>query len=208
LKKKILVILVTIVVILGIAAGVIFSGVLVRPTKASLAKATPVPSYDILKTQQQRELDILADYAKGSYTPENPYVIQDPYQANPLSALMLFETAEPDQVSVSVAGKNQYVTFTHTTDGFTTHHEVAILGLYAGQANQVELTITTRNGQARTIRQVLQTEPLPYDFPNVDVKVSQPEKMEPGLDLMTACLDSNYTYLLDANGECAGISPA
>jgi arylsulfate sulfotransferase len=204
MKKKILVILLTIAVILGIAAGVIFSGVLVRPTKASLAKVTPVPSYDILKTQQQRELDILADYAKGSYSPQNPYVIQDPYKANPLSALILFETAEPDQVSVSVAGKNKYATFTDTIGGFTTHHEVAVLGLYAGQANQVELTITDRNGQTQTIRQVLQTEPLPYDFPNLAVKVSQPEKMEPGLDLMTACLDSNYTYLLDANGEVRG----
>jgi arylsulfate sulfotransferase len=204
MKKKILVILVTLVVILGIAAAILFSGVLTMPTKAGLAKATPVPTYDILKTQQQRELDILADYAKGSYVPQNPYIIQDPYQANPLSALILFETAEPAQVSVRVVGKNQYATFPYTIDSFTTHHEVAVLGLYAGQANQVELTVTTQNGQPQTFRHVLQTEPLPYDFPNLDIKVSNPEKMEPGLDLMTACLDNNYTYLMDANGEVRG----
>jgi hypothetical protein len=71
MKKRTLVILVTVVAILGIAAGVYFSGVLVMPTKASLAKAVAVPSYDISKTQYQRELDILANYAKGSYPPRN-----------------------------------------------------------------------------------------------------------------------------------------
>jgi hypothetical protein len=85
----------------------LFSGVLVMPTAASLAKATPVESYDVLEYQFQREQDILADHVKGSYSPQNPYIIQDPYQANPLSALVLFETAEPAQVSVTVGGKNQ-----------------------------------------------------------------------------------------------------
>ncbi len=204
MKKKTLVILAAVVTILGVAAGVYFSGVLVMPTKASLEKDVSVPSYDVLKIQYQRELDILADYAKGSYTPQKPYIIQDPYQANPLSALILFETEEPAQVSVSVVGKNQYATFPNTIDGYTTHHQVPVLGLYAGQANQVDLTVKPQNGQPQTFRQVLQTEPLPYDFPNLNVKVSKPEKMEPGLDLMTACLETNYTYLLDANGDVRG----
>jgi arylsulfate sulfotransferase len=204
MKKKILLISASILLILGIATGVLFSGLLVQPTRANLARATPVQTYDILKNQQQRELDILADYAKGSYFPLNPYVIQDPYQANPLSALILFDTEQPAQVSVSVVGKNPSATFPYTIEGYTTHHQVPVLGLYAGQANQVDLTVVTQNGQPQTFRQVLQTEPLPYDFPNLDVKVSKPEKMEPGLDLMTACLETNYTYLLDANGDVRG----
>jgi arylsulfate sulfotransferase len=104
---------------------------------------------------------------------------------------------------VSVVGKNQYATFPYTTEGYTTHHQVPVLGLYAGQANQVDLTVLTQNGQPQTFRQVLQTERLPYDFPNLDVKVSKPEKMEPGLDLMIAAI-GNYTYLLDANGDVRG----
>jgi len=203
MKKKILVSLATIVVILGIAAGILFSGILVLPTKASLAKATSVERYDILEYQYQRELDILADYANSSYTPQNPYVIQDPYQANPLSALILFETAQPAQITANVVGKNQYVTFANTIDSFATHHEVAILGLYPGQKNQVNLAITYQNGLEEKFEQLLQTEPLPYDFPNLDVHVSNPEKMEPGVDLMIAAI-GNYSYLLDANGEVRG----
>ena len=83
MKKKLLITVITLLVIIGMVAGVIFSGLLVKPTQASLAKATPVKSYDILDFQYQRELDILADYAKGSYTLQKPYIIQDPYQANP-----------------------------------------------------------------------------------------------------------------------------
>jgi len=204
MKKKIIYSLVAIVVILGVAAGVYFSGVLVMPTEASLAKATPVQTSDILENQNQRELDILADYAKGSYTPQKPYIIQDPYQANPLSALILFETADPAQISVTVTGKNQYATFTYTIDGFSIHHEVAVLGLYPGQENKVDLAIAYQNGQKETSEQSLQTESLPYDFPNLAVQVSKPEKMEPGVDLMISCLDTNYTYLLDANGDVRG----
>ncbi|HTX80015.1 MAG TPA: aryl-sulfate sulfotransferase [Longilinea sp.] len=204
MKKKILYSIAAVIVILGIAAGVVFSGLLVMPTKAALAKDTPVENYDILEVQCQREQDILTDYAKGSYTIQNPYVIQDPYQANPLSALILFETAEPAQATVTVMGKNQYATFTYTYSDFTTHHEVAVLGLYADQKNQVELTITYQNGQKETSEQILQTEPLPYDFPNLDVQISKPKEMEQGVDLMISCLDTNYSYMLDANGDVRG----
>jgi hypothetical protein len=204
MKKKILYLLLAVFVALVIAAGALFSGVLVMPTQASLAKDTPVLGYDILQTQNQRELDILADYAKGSYTPQKPYIIQDPYQANPLSALILFETAQPAQVTVTVLGKNKYATFPFTITGFTTHHEVPVLGLYAGQANQVNLGIAYQDGTQETSTQTLQTEPLPYDFPTLKVRVSKPEQMEPGIDLMISCLDTNYTYMLDAYGDVRG----
>lgn len=204
MKNKLLIIFVTIALFLAIAAGVVFSGVLTIPTAASLAKATEVQSYDILAAQYQRETDILADYGKGNYSPQHPYIIQDPYQANPLSALILFETTEPAQTTVTVMGKNQYSTFTYTSTGFTTHHEIAVLGLYAGQKNQVELAINYQNGQKEVSEQTVQTEALPYDFPNLKVQVSQPDKMEPGVDLMISCLDTNYSYLLDANGDVRG----
>jgi arylsulfate sulfotransferase len=204
MKKKFIIPLITIISLLIIAAAVLLSDMLVMPSRASLANATSVESYDILETQYQRELDILADYANGSYTPGQPYIIQDPYQANPLSAMILFETVEPARVTVTVMGKNQYATFTHTIDGFTNHHEVVVLGLYPGQENQVNLAIAYQNGSEETFEHLLQTEPLPYDFPNQDVNISTPEKMEPGVDMMIACLDTNYSYLLDANGDVRG----
>jgi hypothetical protein len=204
MKKKLIITFSTMIIVLGTAAGILFSGVLVMPTETSLAQATPVASYDILEFQNQRELDILTDYAKGSYTPQAPYIIQDPYQANPLTALIIFETSQPARVTVTVAGINPFTTFPHKIEGFSTHHEVAVLGLYAGRTNRVDLAIAYQDGRVDTVQHNLQTEPLPYDFPNLEILVSQPEKMEPGVDLMIACLDTNYSYLLDANGDVRG----
>lgn len=68
---------------------------LVRPTEAALKSYKAVESYQILDYQFQREQEILKDYRSGKYTLQNPYVIQDPYQANPLSAFVIFETEQP-----------------------------------------------------------------------------------------------------------------
>ena len=186
------------------AVGAVFSGLLVTPTASAMSQDTPVKSRDILDIQYLREQEILADYAHGSYTPQKPYLIQDPYQANPLSAFLLFETFEPAQVTVSAAGKDLHSTYAFTSPGLNTHHELPVLGLYPGQANRVSLVVRYANGQSETAQLDVQTEPLPADFPKLELVVSKPEKMEPGLDLMTACLDTNYSYLLDANGDVRG----
>jgi arylsulfate sulfotransferase len=203
-KKRLILAACAFLVIAAIAAGVVFSGFLVMPTPASLAQDIPVKSYDILDDQYQRERDILADYSKGSYTIQKPYFIQDPYQANPLSALILFETAEPAKITVTVTGKDPYSTFTYTNPDFSRHHEVPVLGLYAGKSNSVTLNVSFQNGGTESSQQNLQTEPLPYDFPTLTVQVSKPDKMEPGVDLMIPCFDTSYTYLLDANGDVRG----
>ena len=79
-----------------------------------------------------------------------------------------------------------------------------VLGLYPGHDNQVVLSIRYQDGTDARYENGIRTEPLPFDFPNLQILVSKPEKMEPGVDLMIACLESNYTYLLDANGEVRG----
>lgn len=115
-----------------VLAVVILSGILTVPTQAALQSAAPVESRDILADQYQRELDILNDYAAapGSYTPQTPYLLQDPYQANPLSALILFETFQPAQVMVTVLGSDAFNTYAYHYNQFKTPREIAVLGLY------------------------------------------------------------------------------
>jgi arylsulfate sulfotransferase len=200
-KKRIIIASSSLLLVIIFGAAVVFSGVLTIPTRAALATDTPVEEYDILDAQFQREQEILADYKAGAYTPENPYIIQDPYQANPLSAMVLFETTEPTQVTVEIPGKDQFTTYQYTYSAFSTHHEVAILGLYAARTNPVHLLVSNQQGQKQTIDLSLKTESLPFDFPNRNILVSKPEKMEPGLELMTPCFETSYTYLLDADGD-------
>ena len=201
MSKKILFSAIIFILIIAAGAAVVFSGVLVMPTAAKMASYTDVEIFDILAVQKQTELDILADYQLGNYSLENPYVIQDPYQANPLSALILFETEFPAIITVEVVGKDSFSTFNFTYDEPLTHHEIAVLGMYAGTVNKVRLISESESKPVQTVEISIKTEALPFDFPIIDVQVSKPSSMEPGVTLMTPCFETNYTYLLDANGD-------
>ena len=119
-KRKIVKILIWTVAGLLVAVAAVFalilSGIFVKPTEASLAAMTEVPSYDVLEWQQNRESEILADYAAGTYTIQSPYVIMDPYEMNPCSALVIFEGAQAGSIHVTVAGKDAYSTLTYTRE--------------------------------------------------------------------------------------------
>ena len=204
MKRKLIKAGIIVFSVVVIAAAVLLSGVLVHPSRSSLAKAKEVQQYDILQDQSQRELDILSDYAVGTYNPETPYILQDPYTANPLSALVIFETEKPARVTLIVEGKDAYTTFTDTELSYLNHHEIEVLGLYPENENRIRLELSYEDGQQESFVQTIQTEPLPYDFPNFNIMVSKPDQMEPGIDSMTPCFDVSYTYLLDARGDVRG----
>jgi len=198
-KKAVKIIAVVLAALAGIAALLILSGALVRPTASSLEKMTEVPRYDVLEWQYDRETEILADYAQGGHTFENPYVITDPYDMNPCSALMIYETASPGSVRVTVQGDDAYSTYSYTVDISGTHCEIPVIGLYAGREN----TVLLESGEGTTAL-AIQTEPLPADFQTIVLEKSVPEKMEPGITLTIACFNDSYTALLDSRGEVRG----
>jgi len=201
MKKKNLLPILIIVLIIASLALVYFSGMLVTPSNREMGTYTAVENKDILDFQYKREMDILKDYEAGTYTLQNPYVIQDPYQANPLSAVIIFETDQPSITQIFVEGKDDLVSFNYTYQQPKTHHEIAVLGLYPDSENTVRITVNTETGDAQSVDLQLKTEALPIDFPTINVEVSQPELMEPGVTLMIPCFETNYTYLLDANGD-------
>ncbi len=204
MKKKIFIGLGIVVLVAAIGAAVVLSGVLVRPTEAALKSYKAVESYQILDYQFQREQEILKDYRSGKYTLQNPYVIQDPYQANPLSAFVIFETEQPALTQVMVVGKDANTTFIHQYQQPKTHHEIAVLGLYAGANNKVRINVQSSGKPDQSVELTIKTEALPFDFPKLDVAVSKPEAMEAGVTLMIACFETSYTYMLDARGEVRG----
>lgn len=151
-----------------------------------------------IREQETLELQLLSDYSNGDYTLQAPYIVQDPYGNSPLTALVLFETTSNARVSVLVKGKDKYTDFSYQINTLQTHHEIPIIGLYPGIANEVELTITTDDGITASQSLVFQTEPLTNDFPARSLIVSRPEKMEPGWTLVNS---ETYKYILDVNGD-------
>ena len=204
MKKKFVITGIVLVLILALVGVGFFTGVLVKPFPQRMNTYSEVKSYDILAFQNQREQDILQDYRAGHYTLQAPYILQDPYQANPLSAMVIFETDQPAQATVTVFGKDDYSTFHYTYPENATHHEIAVLGLYPGVENKVQISIHREGAADETADVPLKTEALPFDFPKLDIQVSKPAEMEPGVNLMIPCFETNYTYLLDANGAVRG----
>lgn len=198
--QKILLPVGIVVLVLLALLGIYRSGILVRPTDQSLAADTEVPQYDILQAQAQREQEILADYRAGNYTLQSPYVVVDPYDMNPCSALVIFEAAQPGEIEVTVQGDEAATTFTYTKTSSSTHFEVPIIGLYAGRENKV----TLKDAQGNSVTLTIATDPLPADFQNITLESSIPAKMEPGVTLFIACFEQTYSALLDARAQVRG----
>lgn len=110
----------------------------------------------IITEQYQAEQAFLSEYQQGEYTFANPFVKLNPYLIAPLAALVMFKTAEPTTIAITVKGKEKAgdISFKFPE---ATEHMIPVYGLYADYANQVELVLG--NGEANIL--TLQTDEAP-----------------------------------------------
>ncbi|HCX03132.1 MAG TPA: hypothetical protein DHM42_01495, partial [Clostridiales bacterium] len=98
---------------------------------------------DILRENEEfdRELERLID--EGDYTFKEPYILVDPYEASPLTALVAFSNNENLEVKVSVLGDKDENTFEYYIDNNKSNEEyyIPIIGLYADKENEVKLEL-------------------------------------------------------------------
>ena len=149
-------------------------------------------SFDHLITEQYRaEEAFMAEYRQGSYSFQSPYVKLNPYLIAPLTALVMFKTAQPAAVAVTVKGKevagDMKFSFTAATE-----HMIPIYGLYPGCDNQVELVC---GSEKKTL--TIQTEAAP-DKVKAPTKISTTSEYM-GDDLMfvsptSPAMASAYDY--------------
>ena len=152
---------------------------------------------------QQAEADAaIQKEMENGYTLEEPLVVVNPYNLSPLTAMVGFETQKETTVAVVVKGKDSFTDIGHSFEDFSTRHLVPVYGLYAGTENKVEITVTDRNGVVQTNTIAIQTEALPDDISQVEVKVSVPEKMTAGLTFFDCPhINGNYCLAIDVNGD-------
>ncbi|HTX80014.1 MAG TPA: aryl-sulfate sulfotransferase [Longilinea sp.] len=147
--------------------------------------------------QQKIEADIQSYYQAGNFTFDNPLVIQDPYQAAPLTALVIFDTPEDSQITIHLPGKTLDAAVDYTFSGFRKHHEIPIYGLYAGTLNHITLSLKTQNGDSHQTEIDLQTETLPVYIQTITVDEVDHTQYNPGFNL---ALDDHKT-IFDVNGD-------
>lgn len=132
----------------------------------------------------------------------------NPSGFNPLAAVADVWLPAAGRVKVTVYGKEgSSGTISHLCQSVTERQQVPVFGLYAGYDNTVQLTFTDKNGNERGSTKLhIKTNPLPIqNFPVPRTVTAQPQKMEPGLNLVSypgeSELDVSCPYMVDAEGE-------
>ncbi len=200
-SRKVIGVILAALILLVVAMLILLkTGAFVKIGASEMAQRTEVPRFDLLAWQAQREQDILTDYNNGNYTMQNPYLIVDPYEFNPLSALVIFDHQSEGDITVKIAGRDTFSSIEYVKPGNSGRYEIPVIGLYAGTKN----TVTLSDASGETVTLYIETEPLPIDFQQYTLITSKPDQMEPGITLFTACFEHSYSAIVDCYGEVRG----
>ena len=123
--------------------------------------------------------------ACGDRTPPvlGEVTLAQPSEHTPLAALLTFSTDEPGRVSLEIADGDRTWSVT-PVDDYHTDHEIPVLGLRPDRSHDVTVVVSDEAGNESSAPPVtIRTDPLPENFPPLDVRVSKPAAMEPGVTL-------------------------
>ena len=151
-----------------------------------------------IERQNQIEEMLLTELNSGIYDFNNPLVVVNPYGMSPLTALVLFTSSEPMNISVHIPGKSELADIDFTFEGYNTVHEIPIYGLYPDELNTIELIAITQGGGSEYVTLDITTDPLPPELEKniILADLVQPDKYQPGF---------NYSFVqkcaFDVNGD-------
>ena len=156
---------------------------------------------DHIITQQKASEDaFLAEFAAGDYTLTNPLVKLNPYIICPLSAMILFKTPRPEEVTIIVRGKEEAGNIVHRFPA-AYEHVLPVYGLYADYENKVDIVL--QDGRKHTV--TIQTEPLMEGVPESTSIDTTAEYMGDNFVFLTASMRSfpvGYDYAGDLRWYC------
>lgn len=137
-----------------------------------------------------------AALANADYTLAQPYIKVNPYETSPLTALVIFTTAEKAKVTYTVVGKSTGTSITNTVNGgYQTQHQVPVVGLYAGN-NTVKVTVETASGTTTTQKLAITTSTtLPKYIKSTKITVTKNDKKKMAIG------DNQLTFLVRTTKE-------
>lgn len=178
-------------IILALILLIILFFIIYKP-KNEVKEVEEVASLIELQEKEEREFQI------EGYTIDNPNVLLNPYKNSPLTALILFETEDLVSPKVTIKGKDELSTFTHTFKEDNKHY-LPIYGLYADTENEVLIEYKEKN---KTIKKTItiKTDKLPEDM-ILPIKVTaNKSKLNNDLYFYTPS-SKGYTCAYDVNGD-------
>ena len=138
---------------------------------------------DIIAYQESKE-KYLTHY---NYTLDNPNIIINPYNNSPLTALIIFETPDEEEILITITGKDNNSTYKNKFKKSKIHY-IPVLGLYANYSNKVIITCGNK-----TKEYTIKTDKLPNDL-NPIKKINNTNKLY-------FIENKNYIYAIDNNNE-------
>lgn len=152
-----------------------------------------------ISAQEKTDTLILSELRSGTYTAEEPLLLDNPYGCSPLTALAVFATEEPARVSVCVHGKTSDTDITNDFPALETEHLIPIYGLYADFLNTVTLSVTTASGQKTETTVSIQTDAIdPTSIGNaiIQTDLEDAEHTSDGLTFLYS-----HKFAFDAHGD-------
>lgn len=147
-KKNILIISMIAVVLILIAVIVL---VLFKKDELNFTPGGKGEVISSLQAGNQFEIDqlIKSDLEKNNYSLKDAKIYINPYNHSPLSALMIFKTAKPTAVTITVEGKHDDDLEFHYEKA--TDHYIPIYALYQNYENKIKVSLDTGESVIHTI---------------------------------------------------------
>jgi len=129
----------------------------------------------------------------------------NPAGVNPLCAKLDISANVSGKVNIEVIGQDGDASnIVHTFDDITKEHSIPILGLYADYENIVKVSYLNESNE-ELLRDTLKitTSAIPDLLTQIDINTQKPDKMEPGLTLVSyrGILNPNTPFMIDAFGK-------
>lgn len=153
---------------------------------------------EIISSLTEKQTKLESEFKIEGYTIDNPNVILNPYDASPLTALIIFKTESEVSPTITIKGKDELTTFTHTFEN-TKEHYLPVYGLYADTENEVSIEYK-ENDKIITKTIKIQTDKLPENMILPTSVKADKTKLSNDLYFFTPS-SIGYTCAYDVNGD-------
>jgi arylsulfate sulfotransferase len=135
-----------------------------------------------------------------------PTLTLDPNGNTPLAGVIHLKTDLPARITLEVSDGNENRTIEFAE--FRTDFSLPLLGLKPERKYTVEVKVTDQNKRQSIVAPVLKamTGPLPDDFPEINVLVSEPALMEPGYTMMARFIRASGDTEITLAGFSTGLT--